>query len=492
MRGRVASYLLGAAIGLGIGWHVLQETVPGRLDVALGVGLLLIVLATLHGRGLLHLPDADRLVLGVPVLLLVGALIWRDSELLFVLNLLVIAGLIALARPVRVGIRSGVLESGFGDLATRLFHVARGGVTGTWFLVGTALGPDPSRTPGTRWAAGLGVLAMSPVLLLFSLLLGSADPVFGQLLGNLVDPEVAMQHFFPVAVFSWLAAGLLWALTRPPSANDVPPAGGRISAPMMLGALAPIALLFAAFLAVQSRYLFGGRAVVMGTANLSFSEYARRGFFELVAVSAMMLPILLVADWAVSQHADEDRRRFRRLALCLLVLLSGLLGSAVLRMYIYTDEYGLTEQRLFTTALMLWLAFVFAWFAVTVLRGRRERFTAGALASAFLLLMLLNAAGPDAVIVRTNAWRAERGRPFDAAYLASLGAGAVPAALAVLPTLPVNERCEGANRLFKRWRAEKAVPRNDWSIERWRARGPMLDRLALEATTACRGVRIWP
>jgi hypothetical protein len=461
--------------------------------VALGIGLLLIVLVTLHGRGLLHLTDPDRPVLGVPALLLVGALIWRDSELLFVLNVLVIGGLIACARPVRVGMRSGVLESGVGDLVTRAYHAARGAATGAWPLLGAVRGPDPVRTPGTRWAAGLGVLAISPVLLLFSLLLGSADPVFGQLLENLVDPEVAMSHFFPVAAFSWLATGLLWAMTRAPSANDVPPAGGRVSAPMMLGALTPIALLFAAFLAVQSRYLFGGRSVVMGTANLSFSEYARRGFFELVAVSAMMLPILLIADWAVSQHADADRRRFRRLALCLLVLLSGLLGSAVLRMSIYTNEYGLTEQRLFTTVFMMWLAFVFAWFAVTVLRGRRERFTAGAFGSALILVLLLNAAGPDAVIVRTNAWRAGEGRPFDAAYLASLGAGAVPAALAVLPALPVNERCEGASRLLRRWSSEeKAIPRNDWNIELWRARGTMLDRLAEEAKTACRGVRIWP
>ena len=102
MRGRVAPHLLGAGLVLGISWHVLQETVPGRLDIALGIGLLLIVLVTLHGRGLLHLPDSDRLVLGVPALALVGALIWRDSELLFALNLLAIGGLIAFARPTRV------------------------------------------------------------------------------------------------------------------------------------------------------------------------------------------------------------------------------------------------------------------------------------------------------------------------------------------------------------------------------------------------------
>ena len=491
MRGRVAPQLLGAGIALGIGWRLLQETVPGRLDWALAFGFLLLVLVVLHGRGLLHLPDSDRIVLGVPAILLLGALIWRDSEMLFLVNLMALAGLVAFARPVRVGIRAQLLESGVGDLLMRLFHAMRGAATGAWPLLGAVRGPDSARTPGTRWAAGLGVLAISPVLLLFSLLLGSADPVFGQLLGNLVDPEAVIQRVVPVLVYSWFGAGLLWALTRAPSARDVVPAGGRVGSPMITGALAPIALLFLTFLLVQSRYLFGGRAVVMGTADLSFSDYARRGFFELVAISAMMLPILLLADWAASQHVEQDRGRFRRLALCLLVLLGGMLGSAVLRMSIYTDEYGLTELRLFTTVFMTWLAFVFAWFAATVLRGRRDRFTAGALGSALVTLLLLNAAGPDEVIVRMNAWRAGKGRPFDAAYLASLGAGAVPAALAVLPALPANERCDGASRLFERWDDAASGSRNVWTIERWRATGPMLDLLAQEAKTACRGVRIW-
>ena len=130
---------------------------------------------------------------------------------------------------------------------------------------------------------------------------------------------------------------------------------------MITGALAPIALLFLAFLLVQLRYLFGGRAVVMGTANLSFSDYARRGFFELVTVSAMMLPILLIADWAASQHAEQDRRRFRDSRLpARPAERHARIGRAA-----HVDvhgEYGLTELRLFTTVFMMWLAFVFAWF----------------------------------------------------------------------------------------------------------------------------------
>ena len=485
MRGRVAPFLLGCGIALGIGWRMLLQSVPGRLDAALGFGLLFIVLAVVSHRGLLHVPDSDRVLLGIPAVLLMIALIWRDSEALFVVNLLALAGLIAFARPVRVGLRARLLDSDIGDLVRRLLHVGRGVVFGAWPVLGAVRGPEPTRVPRSRWAAGFGVVAISPVLLLFSLLLGSADPVFERLLGRLFNPELVFQQVVPVLFWSWLGVGLLWALTRAPSSTEVAPAGGRVSSSFIVGALAPIALLFLAFLIVQSRYLFGGRAVVLGTADLSFSEYARRGFFELVTVSAAMLPVLLVADWAADQRAEQDRRRFRFLARTLLVLLTGLLGSALLRMAIYTSEYGLTEQRLFTTVFMAWLAFVLAWFSASVLQSRRDRFSAGALGGALATLLLLNVAVPEQAIVRVNAWRAARGRPFDAAYLANLGAGAVPAALGMLDRLPVEARCDAARRLDERWSGAATRVQPAWTIERWRATGPLLEKMRHAVDTAC-------
>lgn len=485
---RVAPRLLGAGIALGTGWHLLQQVVPARLDWALGFGFLFLVLAALQGQGLLHVPESDRIALGLPALMLIGALVWRDSEMLFAVNLLALAGLVACARPVRVGIRARILDSGVGDLVHRVVHAVRGAATGAWPLLLAVRGPESMRSPASGWSSLLGVAAVSPVLFVFGGLLASADPALERLFENLVDPELVLSHLVPLALWCWLGAGLLWCLTRPPSANELPPSGGRASGSMITGALVPIALLFLLFLLLQARYLFGGRAIVLDSADLSFAEYARRGFFELVAVSAMMLPILLFADWAADQRSDADRRRFRFLARCLLVLLSGMLGSALMRMSIYTGEYGLTELRLFTTVLMGWLAFVYAWFAASVLRNRRERFTAGALGSALVALLLLNLAGPDEVIVRANAWRARNGRPLDTAYLASLGAGAVPAALAVLPSLTRGARCDTERRLLDRWVSVPVTPRDAWNIERWRAR-LLLQR---QSTAACWGQRIGP
>ncbi len=102
----------------------------------------------------------------------------------------------------------------------------------------------------------------------------------------------------------------------------------------------------------------------------------------------------------------------------LVVLLLVIMASALQRMRLYQEEFGLTELRLYTTAFMGWLALVFGWFLLTVLPGRRERFAFGALAVRFAVVGLLDALNPDALIVGINAQRQNSPRPFDAYYAA--------------------------------------------------------------------------
>jgi hypothetical protein len=138
-------------------------------------------------------------------------------------------------------------------------------------------------------------------------------------------------------------------------------------------------------------------------------------------------------------------------------------------MRLYQVAYGLTELRLYATAFMLWLGVVFAWFARTVLRGRRERFAWGALVTALEALVLLHVVNPDALIVRTNAARPDAPTRFDASYAATLSADAVPPLLAALPGVAPEVRCAAATRLLRRWHAPDADWRS-WSLARARAR----------------------
>ena len=77
---------------------------------------------------------------------------------------------------------------------------------------------------------------------------------------------------------------------------------GIVEVTVVLGLLD---LLFLVFAVVQLPYLFGG---VVQVARLGYSEYARRGFFELVWVAGLTLPAAAVGALA------GTRQRARRTA----------------------------------------------------------------------------------------------------------------------------------------------------------------------------------
>jgi hypothetical protein len=89
--------------------------------------------------------------------------------------------------------------------------------------------------------------------------------------------------------------------------------------------------------------------------------------------------------------------------------------------------------RLYTTVFMAWISTVLLWFVLTVLRARRDRFAFGALLTGFAGILAINVINPDALIASTNIDRMEDGKRFDAYYLTTLSADAVPVLVESLP-----------------------------------------------------------
>ncbi|HEX5634501.1 MAG TPA: DUF4173 domain-containing protein [Gemmatimonadales bacterium] len=476
---------LAGALLLGITWRAAATLLPGQLDLVAGLALLLAVIAALTRAGVLAIPQPDRLLLGVPAVLLLGALLWRDSEVLVALDAAAVVLLVALAVP---GLDGRALSfSGAGEWVARVVRAGAGWLVGaipaTW---AAAISIPVASGMRALAAPALGILAISPVLVLFSALLSDADPLFREVLRAMfvwrLGPDVVA-----IGAGTWFAAGLLWVMSRPLVLPLELPRVRRPPVDSVVSALVAVELLFGLFLVLQARHLFGGRAHLLATEGLTVAEYARRGFFELVGVAALTLPILMAAEWGVDVQRPDERRRMRVHALALLALLGLLLGSALSRMLLYTGVFGLTQPRLYVTVFMGWLAAVLAWFALTSLRGVRHRFMVGAFAAAVQVLLLLNLANPEAIIVRVNVARAAEGKPFDASYVESLGAGALPALLARAERLPAGVRCQVLDA--QRARLDRApAGQSVWNVERARATGPLRDELARAVARAC-GVR---
>jgi len=240
---------------------------------------------------------------------------------------------------------------------------------------------------------------------------------------------------------------------------------------------------------VQLRYFFGGAELVQETLGLTYAEYARRGFLELVMASGLVLPVLLGADWALRSAPPPHRRVLRHLAGLLLALLAVIMASGLERARLYVAAFGWSEIRLYATACMLYLVGLFAWLAATVLRERRHRFAFGAFVQGLTVLGALHVLNPDAFIVRRNLERAATARPFDAAYAVSLSGDAVPVLLDALPRLDTRNRCDVATALLHRWGDPSGPDWRTWNWGRARARRLVAEhRPAL--TSACDPVTI--
>jgi hypothetical protein len=475
---RIRKPALATAVGLGVlGDALLRVPGPPGLNAVLwSAAGAAAVLALAHRRG--WAPSRESIVLLSVAVLFMGGLAWRDAEALHALNVLAAAVAVSLAAGeagaawVRHAGVSTYLKAG----AMTAFSLAAGPLP---FPLG-ARDPEPKRTAtALAWrrhgfAVLRGAVLAVPPLLVFGGLLMAADPVFARVVSNTlhVDLAHAVEHIVLIGFFAWVSAGYMhgFLLRTPfaPAPVSLPqPRLGITDGAVALGLLNA---LFLAFVVIQLRYLFGGVSMVEVTPGLSYADYARRGFFELVAVSALVIPLLLLADWAVHRERALDERVFRLSALVQLILLFAIIGSAVYRMRLYQEAYGLTELRLYTTVFMGWVAVVLAWLGVTVLRGRRHRFAFGALVAALVAAAGLNIANPHALIVRVNAERAAAGLPYDVAYAGVMSGDATPALLAALPRLPFGDRCRLAQHLVEEWLPARSGGWRTWNYGDWRAR----------------------
>jgi hypothetical protein len=476
-RTRVGLGVAGAALALGMTGDALLRSAPWGLNLTLWIAALVAGIAALQRWAKVE----DAAVAWIPVALVTAALVaWRDSPTLKALDLAALGIILGLAM---LRARGGQVKlAGLAHHAVGVATSAGDAAVGSARLLFGDVRWAELRTEGAaRQGIAVvrgGALAL-PLLLVFGSLLAAADARFQRLVGGMsFDLPAALGHALFALLVAWIAGGILRTMTlggEQPGPQVRRPAAlalGIVEVGMVIGLLD---LLFLAFVLVQLPYFFGSADALMQPGTTTFSQYARRGFFELVTVAGLVLPLLLTADWVLRRERPGHERLFRILAGAQVALLFVIMGSALHRMRLYTDAYGLTELRLYTSAFMLWLGLVFGWFGWTVLRGARERFAWGALTTALEALVLLHVVNPDAMIVRLNAARADAPLRFDAPYAASLSADAVPPLLAALPDVRPEIRCLAADRLLARWDETDADWRS-WSLARGRARSAVAAR----------------
>jgi hypothetical protein len=477
-----ALLVAGGALGA-MGDALLRAPGPPGSNLSLWIASVALAALTLNRHaGLVR--DRERVWWLATGVLFASGLTWRDAPPLKLLALGCATLTFALAahRPAAAWVRrAGVLRYAWA-LVLGAIHAW----TAAALAVLDATRFAPSRNAG-RWtwwrraaAVGRGLAIAAPLLLLFGALFMSADAVFAALVTDAIRFDFARVagHIVLFSAGAWLSTGYLRGFLTGTELPPLAPRGSTVDrggVPTFhhptLGitevatALGALDLLFLFFVIVQYRYLFGGDTLVQITPNLTYAEYARRGFFELVVAVVLVVLVLLAANWLVDERSRRDAVVFRSLAGVQVGLVLAIAASAIGRLRLYHASYGLTEARFYAMVLLLWVGAILLWLAATVLRGRRDLFASGALVSGLATIALLFVVNPDAIVARANVARmasADAPIRFDVAYATSLSADAVPVMIDGLTALPSDVQCQLARHMLRRW-----PPDGERSIRSW-------------------------
>lgn len=287
----------------------------------------------------------------------------------------------------------------------RLFFAGLFGDLGAGFA---ALGSFRQRE---RWdlrrAAGVlfgcaGALALLAILVPTLL---RADALFAHEMGALFTwelPELRFPQALAIGlVLTPFACSLLWRLAHPREGKAAEERAPWLPPAVLLVSLVALDGLYALFLGVQSAGLFGGPAY-LASRGLSYADWARSGFFQMVRVTVVNLSVLLGAvTWT------KRERGFGAIRLAAAVLTGEsflLLGSAAWRMSLYVSAYGLSFKRCMTYWGMAVMAALFAFTARKLARPERSfcRLAFPFLLAAWLLVTYLPI---DSIVARDQVSR---------------------------------------------------------------------------------------
>jgi hypothetical protein len=282
-----------------------------------------------------------------------------------------------------------------------------------------------------------GLLLALPVVAILAALLASADLVFQDRLADFLKfidlakiPEYLFRLFYVVFILGYIFSGILLHSILPQQVERQynnkslfkPFLGWTESAIV----LASVNLMFAIFVAIQFRYLFGGQANITA-AGYTYAEYARRGFGELVSVALLSLLLYLTLSAVTHQRTTHQKWGFTILSSTLMGLVLIMLASAFQRLYLYESVYGFTRMRTYPHVFIIWLAvLLIAAIALEIFR-RKQRFILALLLSIFGFCLTLGVLNVDGFIIKQNVHqRIQTNSELDAAYLKELSTDAVP------------------------------------------------------------------
>ena len=189
-----------------------------------------------------------------------------------------------------------------------------------------------------------------------------------------------------------------------------------------------ILIVYSFFIMIQFKYLFSSVELPYG---LNYSDYARRGFFELLFLSVLNIGLILVTIHFLKEKIYVEKCKWAQITKIFMLYLGLLtlvmLISSFYRMMLYDNEYGYTRLRVLV---YLFLIFESVGLLMTFKYIFKPNFNIliGYLLIGLIYYLTLNVIQIDRIIAKRNIdmYFAGQTETIDVGYLMSLSIDAAP------------------------------------------------------------------
>ncbi|WP_078325531.1 DUF4153 domain-containing protein [Mycobacteroides salmoniphilum] len=279
--------------------------------------------------------------------------------------------------------------------------------------------------------AAIVVLITLGLVAAFGALLADADARFRALISGVL-PFVSFGDVVGRVVVGVLvggfALGAIYVLSKPPSFDRLAPTEPK-KLPRWEWSLplAALNLLFIAFVGVQISVLFGGDEHVQVTEGLTYAEYARQGFWQLLFVTILVMGVIAVAIRVAGREDARDRLFLRVLigGLCLTTLV--IVASAIHRMSLYEKAYGFSVERLLVRWIEVGLGLVLVLILVAGIRMSARWLPTAVVAVGALGMLGLAIFNPESYVAQRNVEFFQQTGKIDQWYMGFLSSDAFAA-----------------------------------------------------------------
>lgn len=282
----------------------------------------------------------------------------------------------------------------------------------------------------------IGLVISIPLLMIILSLLGSADVVFNQYLNNISDwirnldladfvLQLILFLFVSMIVFSYI-----WSFSKSNRIvqTDLQPMDeekkSHLDATISITVLSLVNFVYLAFILIQFAYMFGSIRSALPS-NYTYSEYARRGFFELLVVTLINFTILLIGIHFKPKGGKLVDKTLKVLHSLLVFFTIVILVSAYLRMSLYESAFGYTYLRLLTHNFMI-LLFVLLLIAFYKIWNEHINLLKFSSIVTLIAYLAINFANIDALITKKNIARYFKTGDLDTEYLEELSYDSLP------------------------------------------------------------------